>query len=289
LGSYLDLCRTVFPEGAGYQHDRLELRHELAPEQRESEPANADSHLAFIGGGLRACVTYDARRPGPVYFVELDGTYQGVSRRRLATVVGFDREREVATIDIAVPVSPHPIDAINLRDPRFGLHEAIVALIDRHGVGKGRVRLELGGGEQHASLTINEYETLLMQHDLADVLRDPLRFAKEKARHAWNDPCAVPAKVLGYARYDLVQALNRLVDSLGLQASVIERIVARALAVPAARFLRMHRAVDLLVSDAGTGGRGALVEGTYQAPILIQWRPPRGVTRRVTVILSELS
>ena len=54
------------------------------------------------------------------------------------------------------------------------------------------MRLELASGEQYASLTVNEYETLLMQHDLADVLRNPLRFAAEKARHAWNDPRAVP-------------------------------------------------------------------------------------------------
>ena len=33
-----------------------------------------------------------------------------------------------------------------------------------------------------------------MRHDLAEVLRNPLRFAAEKARHAWNDPRAVPMK-----------------------------------------------------------------------------------------------
>ena len=54
--SYLDLFSTVFPEGAGYLHDQLELRHELAPAQREVEPTNGDSHLAFIAGGLHACV-----------------------------------------------------------------------------------------------------------------------------------------------------------------------------------------------------------------------------------------
>jgi CBS-domain-containing membrane protein len=113
-----------------------------------------------------------------------------------------------------------------------------------------------------------------MQHDLAEVLRNPLRFAAEKARHAWNDPMAVPAKALGYAKYDLVRALNRFVDALGLQSSRIERLLARTLEVPAARFLRMRRSVDLLVSDSKTPGSGAVVEGTYQAPILVQWRPP---------------
>ncbi|MEZ5317676.1 MAG: hypothetical protein R2752_09775, partial [Vicinamibacterales bacterium] len=109
LRPYLDLFRTVFPEGAGYKHDQLDLREELAPEQRATEPANADSHLAFIGAGLHSCVSYDARRPGPVYFVDLDGTYEGTPRRRTTTLVGYDREEVVARTTLQVPVSTHPI------------------------------------------------------------------------------------------------------------------------------------------------------------------------------------
>ncbi len=67
IGRYLELFRTVFPESAGYLHDQLELRHELAPDQKLVEPVNAHSHLAFIGGGLRPCVSYNASKPGPVY------------------------------------------------------------------------------------------------------------------------------------------------------------------------------------------------------------------------------
>jgi hypothetical protein len=34
--------------------------------------------------------------------------------------------------------------------------------------------------------------------------------------------------------------------------------------------------VSLLVSDRAVAGRGAIVEGTYQSPILVQWsRGPR--------------
>ena len=287
LTPYLDLVRTVFPEGAGYLHDQLELRQELAPEQRRVEPTNADSHLAFIGGGLHACVTYDARRPGPVYLVDFDGTYEGTPRRRVTTLVGYTREEEVARTILAVPVSSHPIDAINLKDARFGLYELLAEFIARHGVAKGRVRLELAAKEQAASVTVNEYETLLMQHDLAEVLRNPLRFAAEKARHAWNDPRAVPAKALGYAQYDLVRALNRLVEALGLQSSRIERLLARTLEVPASRFLRMRRSVDLLVSDGATPGRGTVIEGTYQAPILVQWRAAQGGVRHLEVALTR--
>ena len=284
---YLDLFRTVFPEGAGYKHDQLDLRHELAPEQRATEPTNADSHLAFIGGGLHACVSYQTKRPGPVYLVDLDGTYEGIPRRRVTTMVGYNGEEEVARAAIDVPVSTHPIDAVNLKSSQFGLYATIADFIRRHGVTKGRVRIELGTGEQFASLTVNEYETLLMQHDLADVLRNPLRFAAEKARHAWNDPRAVPAKALGYAKYDLVRAVNRLVDAVGLRASRIERLIARTLEVPASRFMRMRRSVDLLVSDAETPGRGAITEGTYQTPILVQWRPAHAAARRLEISLTR--
>lgn len=287
LGPYVDLFRTVFPEGAGYKHDQLDLREELRPEQRLVEPANADSHLAFIGAGLHACVSYDARREGPVYFVDLDGTYEGTPRQRTTTLIGYDHEEVVARTTLRVPVSSHPIDAVNMKQPSLGLYEQLADFIDRHDVRKGRVRLELASGEQCASLTVNEYETLLMRHDLAEVLSNPLRFAAEKARHAWHDPMAVPIKALGYAKYDLVRALNRLVDALGLQSTGMEQLVARALEVPASRFLRARRSVDLLVSDRGDSGRGAVVEGTYQAPILIQWRPSPADTRAVNVALTR--
>jgi hypothetical protein len=287
LGPYVDIFRTVFPEGAGYRHDQLELREELAPAQKQVEPTNGDSHLAFIAGGLHACVSYLNRRPGPVFFIDLDGMNAGTPRRRLTTLVGYNRETVVARTTIHVPVSSHPINAVNLKDPRLGLYSQLGDMIERHDIAKGRVRLELSSGEQYASLTVNEYETLLMQHDLAEVLRNPLRFAAEKARHAWNDPRAVPGKALDYAKYDLVRALNRLVDALGLGSSRIERLVARALEAPVSRFLRMKRSVDLLVSDGRTPGHGAVVEGTYQAPIMVQWRPASQGTRAVDVTLTR--
>src|SRR5512137_1917149 len=67
---YMDAFRTVFPEDAGYQHDKLELRTELSADQRAVEPRNADSHLAFMASGLRACVSYRTA-DGPVWFVDL--------------------------------------------------------------------------------------------------------------------------------------------------------------------------------------------------------------------------
>ena len=57
--------------------------------------------------------------------------------------------------------------------------------------------------------------------------------------------------------------------------------------VPASRFLRMKRSVSLLVSDSRTPGTPALVEGTYQSPILIQWRGAPSGTRTVDVSLTR--
>jgi hypothetical protein len=47
----------------------------------------------------------------------------------------------------------------------------------------------------------------------------------------------------------------------------------------------MKRTVDLLVSDRDTPGRGAIVEGPYQSPILVQWSRVAGRVRRVEATL----
>src|SRR5258706_2638635 len=53
---YIDVFRTMFPEGAGYEHDKIERRTELSAAERPVEPLNADSHLAFMAGSLPPCV-----------------------------------------------------------------------------------------------------------------------------------------------------------------------------------------------------------------------------------------
>ena len=97
----------------------------------------------------------------------------------------------------------------------------------------------------------------------------------------------MPSKTIDYAKYDLVRAVNRLVDALGLAESAIERVLVQALAVPASRFLRMKRSVDLLVSDSKTPGAGRVIEGTYQAPIMVQWRRADKGERIVNVTLTR--
>src|SRR5688572_3163800 len=237
IPTYFDAFRTLFPEGAGYRHDELEQRTDLDADQRAVEPRNGDSHLAYIAGGLHTCVTHPNRPGEPVFFVDLDGTYEGKPRTRRTRVIGFTRERVIRTAQIEVPISTHPVDSINLKDPRLGIYQQIKALVLDSGVTCGRLRVSLDPMERHSALTVNEYETLLMQHDLAEILRNPVRYVAEKYRHALANPRAVPAKTLGYAKYDLVRVLNQGVDALGLHGSIVEKIIARALAFPASRFL----------------------------------------------------
>jgi hypothetical protein len=191
-------------------------------------------------------------------------------------MIGYSHEEPVAHARLVVPVSGHAVESVNLKDPHLGVYDHCRDLVIRNGVTKGRIRLSLAPGERHAGLTVNEYETLLMRHDLSEVLRDPLRFMAEKAGHILGNPRAIPAKTLDYAKYDLVRVFNQFVDALGLRESMVESVLSRAIAMPAARFLRMKRAVSLLVSDRADAGLGAIVEGTYQSPILVQWhRGPR--------------
>jgi hypothetical protein len=281
--------RALFPPGAPYRHDRMEERSELSEAQRQVEPRNADSHLTFIGAGMRNCVTYPARSETPVYFVDLDGESEGTRRERTTTVLAYDRERVVARETIAIPVSAHPIDAVNLGDPRTGFLNRVDDLLARSGIEKGRVDVTLEPSQRHAGLTVNEYETLLMQHDLADVLKDPLRFAAQKGRHILDDPLAVPGKTLNYARYDFVRVFNSLVDVFGLHDSAVEKLAAKLLAVPARRFLRMKRRVSFVASDRDATGRAQLVRGTYQSPILVQWQAPAGLSRGLEISLVRLS
>ncbi|MBA2603144.1 MAG: hypothetical protein H0U94_06115 [Acidobacteria bacterium] len=284
---YLEVFRTMFPEGAGYEHDKLERRTELTADQKPREPQNADSHLAFMAGALRTCVTYQNRPGEPVSFVDLDGVHAGEARRRLTSVLGFRTEEAVAHARLVIPVSGHAVDSVNLKDPRFGIYQQCAELVAREGVAKGRIRIALAPGERHAGLTVNEYETLLMRHDLRDVLRDPLRFMAEKAGHILGNPRAIPSRTLDYAKYDLVRVFNGLVDALGLRESMVETVLSQAIAMPAARFLRMKRSVSLLVSDRDGAGTGAIVEGTYQSPILVHWHRGARQDRSLDVTLTR--
>jgi thiamine phosphate synthase YjbQ (UPF0047 family) len=285
VAPYVEVFRAMFPEGAGYEHDQLHRRQDLTTEERKVEPRNADSHLAFMAAGLSTCVTYVNRPQESVCFVDLDGITDGRPRRRLTSIVGFNREQDAGRLQIEVPVSNHPVDSVNLKDPRLGIYDQIVELVQAHGITNGRVRLELPRGERQAGLTVNEYETLLMRHDLADVLRNPFRFAAERGRHLLAHPRSIPSKALDYAKYDMVRALNQVLDVTGLRESLLERLFARAIAVPAGRFLRMKRSVNLRIRESD--GKGVIADGRYQSPILVQWRRADQRVRTIDATLTR--
>ena len=288
LSLFFKAFGAVFPPEAAYEHDKMHLRAELSPEQRAVEPRNGDSHLTFIGTGMSNCVTYRNRAASPVYFIDLDGMYQDTRRRRRTSVVGYDHQSVVERFRLTVPTSRHPIDAVNLADQRLGLFAAIDDSLARAGIEKGRVDIALDPAERNVGLTVNEYETLLMQHDLKEVLQNPLKFAAQKGRHMLDDPLAIPGKTINYARYDVVQVLNLLIEALGVQESVVERLIAKAMAAPARRFLRTRR-ISFLASDHSQEGRSRVVRGTYQSPILVQWQGAPGMSRGLEISLVRLT
>lgn len=267
---YFRAFGTLFPAGANYRHDQLDERMELTEAQRANEPRNADSHLTYIGAGLQCCVSYANAPDRPVFFVELDGINGELRRQRRSTVIGYRSRNTIHRSELHVPVSQHQIDSVNLRDPRLGLIEILQAEVDRLGIARGWVELSLADDERHAGLTVNEFETLLMRHDLADVLRNPMRFVAEKGRSMLRNPLTIPHRAKQYAKYDLVHIVNEFVDALGLNESLVERILDKFLSVPASRFLRLKRTIRLLVAEVD--GKGTIVHGQYQSPILIQWR-----------------
>jgi thiamine phosphate synthase YjbQ (UPF0047 family) len=283
LHAYVKSFQNLFPPNADYQHDQLEQRSELSEEQRCQEPRNADSHLTFMGSGLTNCVTYDPKTP--VYFIDLDGVHDETIRQRQTTVIGFNFEEVAATVSLTVPVSGHSVDSVNLKDARLGLYDELQELLKRHGIVKGRIDLSLAPHERCAGLTVNEFETYLMQHDLVEVLRNPLRFMAEKGKHMLSDPRAIPSKARDYAKYDLVHVVNEFLDALGLTESLFERVINKFLAVPAERFLRMKRSVSLPISDHNNKGTGSILQGLYQSPILVQWKKSEAHTRRLNATI----
>ena len=288
IQEYLDVFRKLFPPDAGYVHDELDLRTELSEQQRANEPLNADSHLTFMGGGLDNSASYELQGNEPVWFVELDGVHVGGSRSRRTTVVAYSGEEEVARTQVRVPAAPHAIDAQNLRDPGYGFIAGLQSLVREHRVSFGRFDVSLAATENHAGLTVNEYETLLMTHDLREVLRNPFHYMAKIGKSALRAPRAIPAKARNYAKYDAVQLFNEFVSRARMGGSVVETLVNRALSVPVARFLRMKREISLPVLDReGREGIGEIGWGTYQSPILVQWKVASGPSRTLNVRLMR--
>ena len=288
IKGYLQLFQELFPAGADYVHDTMHLRTELSEEQRDKEPLNADSHLTFIGAGLHNSASYELGGTEPVWFVELDGVHVGGTRHRRTTVVAYDGEEEVASATVRVKASVHAIDAQNLRDPDLGFIGALQKMVEDHRVAFGRFDVYLPEEEQDAGLTVNEYETLLMNYDLREALRNPFRFMVRTGKDvggALRHPLTIPAKAVNFAQFDAFHVLNQMMDRIGLRDSLVERVVNRAVALPVSHFLRMKRGFSLPVLDRRGDGTGEIGWGTYQSPILVQWKGAAERTRALDVRL----
>ncbi len=289
IHAFLQTFQKLFPPGKSYQHDNMSLRTELTEEERENEPPNADSHLSFISSGLQTCVSYHNERGQPVYFVDLDGVnHKNQKRRRLSTIVGFNKDRFVDRFELEAPTSDRDIDSINLNSEQVGLFEKSQELIRQHGLEKGWIEFELDPNQPGAGLTVNEYETLLIQHDLASVLKNPLQYAAAGGQYLFRNPLAIPGKAWQYVKYDFVRMVNKTLNVPGLSKLFTDRTVRRLFTAPASHFLGMKRSIRfLVVCDGLSDGCGSILQGRYQSPILVQWKKAVRGSRTVTATLRE--
>jgi hypothetical protein len=127
----------------------------------------------------------------------------------------------------------------------------------------------------------------MMRYDLVEGLKHPLRFAGQRVRHMMDDPLSIPTKTINYAKYDLPRLLNSLVEALHWDHSVFERVIAKAMAVPARRLLWSRR-VTFLAAHDDVLDRPRLVCGQDQSPILVQWQPADGGSRPVDITIVGL-
>ena len=289
ISSYIQAFKHIFPIDADYRHDKMELRSELSESEKRIEPKNADSHLTFIGSGLKNCVTYLNKPNIPVYFIDLDGVHEHGVRSRQTSVLFYNHEETVYQDYVDVPVSHHPVDSINLRDPRLGYLDKLNWLLEKFEVEKGRVEIALDASERHAGLTVNEFETLLMTHDLIDVLKNPMRFVGEKGKYLLTNPHIIAKRTREYAKYDFVQIFNELMDAFHISESVVENILSRFFALPAERFLRVKRTISLPFSNFKTGEPAKIAQGKYQTPILVQWNTATSRKRRLHLTIKKFN
>ena len=75
-------------------------------------------------------------------------------------------------------------------------------------------------------------------------------------------------------------------EALHIDESVVERLMARLMALPADASCARAGSASGLADEAL--GRPALVRGQYQSPILVQWKAAEGQARTIDITLSQL-
>ena len=218
IESLVRSARRLFPEGAPYWHDRMELRSELSAEQRKHEPLNADSHLAFICLGLCNCVLYESTPDHPVYFIDLDGKSKETFRSRKSMVVGYNNATCVHEETLKVDLPKKNQCAVDLNKSLPDLQ----ALVAKYQIHRGLVTLELAPGEKHAGVTVNEFEALLVERDITDVLLNPLRYMLHNAPQFARHPLMVPSKAKNMLQYEIRLAIRDGLRVANRSVSILE-------------------------------------------------------------------
>lgn len=285
--SYIKSYQKLFPMNADYTHDQMHKRTELSEEQKKVEPKNADSHLTFIGSGLKNCTIYKNNPDHPVYFIELDGVSDYGKRKRKTTALYYSKEEVVYKHKESIPVSDHHVDAVSLRDPKLGYLEKLNEKLKKYGIEKGMVEIAIDPAEQNAGITVNEYETLLMQNDLPEILQNPRKFVSEKGKYLLKNPKKILSRTKEYAMYDFIHLFNEVMTSLKVNGSAVEKTLSKLISVPAERILRMRRNINLLIKKDEAEDDWRIMQGRYQSPILIQWKKSYKKTRDIHITITR--
>ena len=270
---------------------RWSCGRELSDAQKVVEPRNADSHLTFIGAG-HAQLRHLPHAPGRAGLLHRARRQERRAAARSARppCVAYDQERVVAR-DVGRDSGVEAPD-------RFGQPRRSAARPARAGQRAARAQpasstaastWSLDPSERNVGLTVNEYETLLMQHDLVDVLRDPLRFARIKAGNMLDDPLRDPGQDA-----ELRQVRRRpraeFADGSAAAGPVVVRAaggqgdVGAGAPVPA---LAARQLPGRLATRSNGAARS--LRGTYQSPILVQWQPAERQERHLDIVVVQLS
>ncbi len=287
LDHFIRTFQMLFPPHAGYHHDRIELRKDLSESEKDRESPNADSHLIFIGAGLTNCVTYVNTPKSPIYFIDLDGLYRHYRRNRRTTILAYNKNEIVYHGRFFIPVTgEHPVSSLNLKDPGYGLISHLNDLLKTYGIDKGLIDIRLAQKERGAALTVNEYETLLMRHDLLEATSNPLRYMLRRGKKLLQNPASIPGKTRSYVIYDLIHLYNELMKNTQIFHSVANKALSY-LSTSVFHVLRLKRHISLLVSSDVETGIGRIVQGTYQSPILLQHQRPDKDVRCLEITLRR--
>jgi len=301
VSAYVRSAQRLFPEGAPYWHDQMHLRNELSEEQRKQEPLNADSHLAYICLGLANCVTYRNNPAAPIHFIDLDGKFNGSTRSRKSWIVGYDATDCIHESVVDIPIPKKHVQAISLTGTATNLLTPVEQLVRQHKLSRGLVTIDLEDNEKHAGLTVNEFETLLVEKDLTTALLDPLKYVVRNSPKLLRDPLSLPSRAQQFLTAELkrivpevlntasrnVSRLEYIVERLGFHLHFLEYIIDRLAAPSETRWMNLGRHINLLVNSETENGPGRVHLGTYQSPILIQWRHPEQSVRRLVVRLHR--